>query len=91
MVFKSIILKRPDTVNNQCSLCDPSCSKCSLGDAESCTSCPDDTFLEIGIDNVETFKSKCVNKCLDGYYLNLENYYPGCYKCSEQCKTCDNL
>lgn len=28
--------------------------------------------------------NKCLNKCLDGYYINNKN----CSKCNEKCKTC---
>ncbi|KAL4512856.1 hypothetical protein ABPG72_017541 [Tetrahymena utriculariae] len=67
--------------DNQCLLCDISCSNCS-GDSKSCTSCSNSYYPLYNGSPGTPFQ--CYQTCPDSYYLSNNQ----CLKCDQPCATC---
>ncbi|CAG9327428.1 unnamed protein product [Blepharisma stoltei] len=85
-----------------CNLCyDDLCYKCTKYESGTCSQCVENAILKSGQCECQSGyikqSSKCVDKCEDGYYLDLNTQsclscLSNCLKCSEEniCTICEN-
>lgn len=66
--------------NNECIKCHESCSKCDGKEANKCTECTGDRFLE---------NNMCISSCGEGKYGNRTTNT--CDQCSPRCKICNSF